>query len=222
MPRPRVTFSRNGSTSSGCSGPPKETSSRASYGAESGGMRDQHPRIRDDVHDLPPGARPPRRPGVLDERPGRPSPDLDGQPRHRAARLDADRAPTRWRATVSASYLITNALFAVFQARLIDRLGQSRVLPVAIGVFAAGLTAMMAAVEAGRSGSRGRTCAPPWRVPPCRRSAPACGRGGPTSCPTSGRCTPPSRSRRSSTRPCSSSARRWSPCSRPSCTRWRA
>ncbi len=49
--------------------------------------------------------------------------------------------------TVSASYLIANAFFAVFQARLIDRLGQSRVLPVAIGVFAVGLTAAMAAVE---------------------------------------------------------------------------
>ena len=35
--------------------------------------------------------------------------------------------------TVSASYLIANALFAVLQARLIDRLGQSRVLPVAVG-----------------------------------------------------------------------------------------
>ena len=32
--------------------------------------------------------------------------------------------------TVSASYLIASALFSVLQARLIDRLGQSRVLPV--------------------------------------------------------------------------------------------
>ncbi len=35
MPRPRVTFSRNGTTSSGLSGPPKETSRRASYGVTS-------------------------------------------------------------------------------------------------------------------------------------------------------------------------------------------
>jgi hypothetical protein len=56
--------------------------------------------------------------------------------------------------TVSASYLIANALFAVLQARLIDRLGQSRVLPVAVGVFAAGLVAMMWAVEA--------DVPPPW------------------------------------------------------------
>src|SRR5512132_578809 len=33
MPRPRVTFSRNGITSSGASGPPKDTSRTASYGA---------------------------------------------------------------------------------------------------------------------------------------------------------------------------------------------
>src|SRR5271165_5841447 len=31
MPRPRVTFSRNGITSSGPSGPPNETSKKASY-----------------------------------------------------------------------------------------------------------------------------------------------------------------------------------------------
>ena len=39
MPRPRVTFSRNGTTSSGLSGPPKDTSSSASYGAASVVMR---------------------------------------------------------------------------------------------------------------------------------------------------------------------------------------
>ena len=50
--------------------------------------------------------------------------------------------------TVSAAYLIANAFFAVLQARLIDRLGQRRVLPVSVGVFALGLVAMMAAVEA--------------------------------------------------------------------------
>ncbi len=49
--------------------------------------------------------------------------------------------------TVSASYLIANALFAVLQARFIDRLGQSRVLPVAVTVFAVGMVAMMWAVE---------------------------------------------------------------------------
>jgi MFS family permease len=49
--------------------------------------------------------------------------------------------------SVSAAYLISNAVFAVYQARLVDRLGQSRVLPVAIAVFAAGLATTMAAVD---------------------------------------------------------------------------
>lgn len=50
---------------------------------------------------------------------------------------------------VSASYLIATAAFAVLQARVVDRRGQSRVLPVTIVVFAAGLVLMMVAVEAG-------------------------------------------------------------------------
>ena len=36
MPRPRVTFSRNGSTSSGFSGPPNDTRRTASYGVQTG------------------------------------------------------------------------------------------------------------------------------------------------------------------------------------------
>jgi MFS family permease len=52
---------------------------------------------------------------------------------------------------VSAAFLVANASFAVLQARLIDRLGQSRVLPLAAGMFTLGLVGMMAAVEAGRS-----------------------------------------------------------------------
>lgn len=49
---------------------------------------------------------------------------------------------------VSASYLISNAAFAVYQGRLTDRLGQSRILPWTILVFAVALAAMMWAVEA--------------------------------------------------------------------------
>jgi predicted MFS family arabinose efflux permease len=49
--------------------------------------------------------------------------------------------------TVSASYLVANAALAVVQARLVDRLGQGRVLPLAIGAFATGLVLMMVAVE---------------------------------------------------------------------------
>ena len=52
--------------------------------------------------------------------------------------------------SVSAAYLVAGAVCAVLQARLIDRLGQSRVLPVAVAVFAAGLVAMMSAVETDR------------------------------------------------------------------------
>ncbi len=51
--------------------------------------------------------------------------------------------------TVSASYLTANAAFAVLQARVVDRRGQSRVLPWTIAVFSAGLALMAVAVEAG-------------------------------------------------------------------------
>ena len=48
---------------------------------------------------------------------------------------------------VSASYLIASAVFAVLQARLIDRLGQSRVLPVCVVVFAVAMSGLMTTVE---------------------------------------------------------------------------
>ena len=48
---------------------------------------------------------------------------------------------------VSASFLVANAVFAVPQARLIDRLGQRRVLAPAALVSGAGLLAMMVCVE---------------------------------------------------------------------------
>lgn len=50
---------------------------------------------------------------------------------------------------VSASYLIANAAFAVLQARVVDRRGQSAVLPWTISVFALGVLLLMAAVYAG-------------------------------------------------------------------------
>ncbi len=50
---------------------------------------------------------------------------------------------------VAASFLVGNASSGIVLGRLIDRLGQSRVLPVAAAVFAVGMVAMMAAVEAG-------------------------------------------------------------------------
>ncbi len=48
---------------------------------------------------------------------------------------------------VSASYLIANAVFAVLQGRVVDRLGQSRVLPWMILFFTVALAMMMWAVE---------------------------------------------------------------------------
>jgi MFS family permease len=49
--------------------------------------------------------------------------------------------------TVSAAFLISNALFAVLQARLVDRLGQRRVLPPATVLFVAALVGLMATAE---------------------------------------------------------------------------
>jgi MFS family permease len=49
--------------------------------------------------------------------------------------------------SVSAAYLIANGAFAIAQGRLLDRLGQSRVLPVAVAVFGAALALLMWSVQ---------------------------------------------------------------------------
>lgn len=49
--------------------------------------------------------------------------------------------------TISASYILANAVFAVAQGRLADRLGQSRVLPAGVLLFSVSLALLMAAVE---------------------------------------------------------------------------
>ncbi|MFC5728509.1 MULTISPECIES: MFS transporter [Nocardioides] len=49
--------------------------------------------------------------------------------------------------SVSAVALIANALFAVVQGRLLDRLGQGRVLPVAVTLWGVGLAGAMAALS---------------------------------------------------------------------------
>lgn len=61
--------------------------------------------------------------------------------------------------SVSASYLIANAVFAVLQGRSTDRWGQRRVLPATIVVFAVALGAMMWAVEAGAGAPLPHLCA---------------------------------------------------------------
>ncbi len=61
--------------------------------------------------------------------------------------------------TVSAAFLASNAVTAVPQARLIDRLGQSRVLPAATGVFVLGLAGTMATVQLDRPSPWPHLCA---------------------------------------------------------------
>lgn len=48
---------------------------------------------------------------------------------------------------VSAAHLLANAFFAILQGRLIDRVGQSRVLPVVITVWGVALSLLMWSVE---------------------------------------------------------------------------
>jgi len=50
--------------------------------------------------------------------------------------------------SVSAAYLVANGAFAIVQGRLLDRLGQSRVLPVAVAVFGVALALLMWSVQA--------------------------------------------------------------------------
>ena len=51
--------------------------------------------------------------------------------------------------SVSAAYLIANGAFAIAQGRLLDALGQARVLPAAVSVFGAALALLMWSVQAG-------------------------------------------------------------------------
>ncbi len=114
---------------------------------------------------------------------------------------------------VSASYLIASALFAVAPGPA-DR--PARAEPGAAGRPSPSSRSALIAADDHRRARRprrpGRTCAPRWPAPRCRRSARASGPAGRTWCRTRPACTPPSPSRRSSTRRCSSSGRRWSPC----------
>jgi MFS family permease len=61
--------------------------------------------------------------------------------------------------SVSASYVIGQAALAIPQARLVDRLGQRRVLPAAVTLFAGALVAMMASVELGAPSPWPHLCA---------------------------------------------------------------
>lgn len=50
--------------------------------------------------------------------------------------------------SVSAAYVLANGGFAILQGRLIDRLGQARVLATSVAVFGVALALLMAAVQA--------------------------------------------------------------------------
>ena len=229
MPRPRVTFSRNGTTSSGFSGPPKETSRRASYGFTSGCPQDSCSQRRARLpcgscstptagcwHD--PGAL-----RVQQRRPRRPAADLDGRARHRAARRGAHRLLRRWPGRCPRSSCSANAAFAVLHGRWVDRLRPgARAAAGHRRCFGVGLALMMLGRRAGLA--RGMDATSSRRSPARRspRSAPASAPAGPT-CST----TRPSSRRRSPWRRCSTrssswSARCWSPCWRPAGTRSRA
>jgi MFS family permease len=51
--------------------------------------------------------------------------------------------------SVAAAHLLANGAFAIVQGRMLDRLGQSRVLPLAVSVFGVALGLMMWSVQAG-------------------------------------------------------------------------
>ncbi|MGA9746155.1 MAG: MFS transporter, partial [Nocardioides sp.] len=53
--------------------------------------------------------------------------------------------------SVSAAYIVANAVMAVVQGRLTDRFGQHRVLPAGAFVFSVALGLLMWSVETGRS-----------------------------------------------------------------------
>ncbi len=50
---------------------------------------------------------------------------------------------------LSAAYTVANALMAIVQGRLLDRLGQARVLPVAATVFGVAMAGLVTALESG-------------------------------------------------------------------------
>ena len=93
---------------------------------------------------------------------------------------------------VSASYLIASALFAVLQARLIDRLGQSRVLPVCVVVFAVAMSGLMTTVELDVRAPWPHLCAAAVR---CRDAADRLVHPGPLVAPGAGQGRPAHRLR---------------------------
>ena len=97
---------------------------------------------------LPDRAQPSRRPAVQPDGVRGAAADLHRHPRHRAAGHRPGRL-LRARRRLSATYTIANGLCSVVQGRVLDHLGQSRVLPVVATVFALGIGGLIWVVEAG-------------------------------------------------------------------------
>ena len=129
MPRPAVTFSRNGTTSSGRSGTAEghqqEGVVRRDVGAVQRRTLDSAKgfgRRRCPALDwagyaapllLPPGPRDARRAALLVDRPRGAAADLHGRAGHRLPGRRPGPAPTAWPASVAAAYMVANALFAI-------------------------------------------------------------------------------------------------------------
>ena len=157
-------------------------------------------------------------------RPGRAAADLDGRARHRAAGAGQPRAPTASRVPCRPPTWSRTPLLAIVQGRLVDTLGQARVL----GAASAGLRGRHGAADLVGGGATGRSGGPTpsrrWRARRCRRSARACGPAGPRAGRAGATCRRRTPWRPWSTRRSSSSARSWSRCWRPPWTRspgWR-
>ena len=200
MPRPRVTFSRNGTTSSGFSGPPKETSRRASYGADVGHVASLGAARETDWPGvpgwsylggdhgvpvlLPRGPLPSRCAEVLADRSRRRGcRSRHGRPRASCCWSRPRPTPTAWPEPSPRRYIVANAVLAMPMGRLVDRLGPG---PGARPRPASGLGAAMVAADRDRSRPTGRSrstyvaaALAGAALPPDRRraSAPA----GPTS-----------------------------------------
>ena len=151
MPRPRVTFSRNGTTSSGPSGPPNDTSSRASYGRTSAGgmvtIVERRPLLSASMLTTyrrilaVPGARLFSATGLV----GRLPISMQGLG---IVLLVVDVTGSYgYAGSVAGAATIANAVASILQGRALDRLGQRRVLPALIVTWGAALALLIASVH---------------------------------------------------------------------------
>ena len=204
-----------------CSGPPKETSSRASYGATSGAGAPAHRALArcGDVHPLPVPCSPARRAcGSARRRSSAPAADLDRDARHRAAGHGRTRAaPTASPAASSATYTIANGLPRSGRAGCSTGSGQRGCCPWSRLSSRSAIGGLLVVTVRGRAADRpvatrraaaGRRDVPPDRLGVRARWAHVLDR-------RPARCRPPTPSRRWSTRRSSSSGRPSRPCSRP-------